>query len=1022
MSKLHSYLRILPNSNDAWASSSPFSGYTLGTGETSFVLSTITQASVSTSKVIPGKLVSLGKLNKSANIFSSSSSFKGIGGVAKTADFSFELEALSGDIDFYALMGRSVELIIGFSDTIVDYDGVNNKRLFKGKIYEVDPSKNVFSITARGRFNLWNKEIGTVLEDNESSIYKAEIVPITYGIWTDDHAYLPIILNKDVANHPTLYLGKKKHKSLSNLVVWDPAGKRSIVASAGGDVTVSDTNVQVDLKSLTTNYLIETVAPTVFEVKIWNPKNFTVEVSDAFPLSEDLVGHTPTVRGSVYTDGTVKFEFLNNVDQYYIFTVPDAEQLPDLSGSLSKVSGYGPSILHYSWRGRFTESTIDVEQTIFESNTWPRRANKYEPAQVPAEFIHTASSALTSCTYFILDSETLQVYRRSVNAIANMYVYDTFYVLRGQLGSDAAPHTELTFAYLIGDRLITNAWLCKDTFPVTSLSNFASPELGAWYNITMAAHTTRKYPVINEYKNPIPYKVITVPDINGVEWGSVEIDLHFPKINLAGAVNNIFIKGLFSVSTDSENPVNYVYAAIGLGGLPTPFNFAFPDEGNVFYLGGGLGEVVIEDSNPIKKYHRVLHFLALSHQGTDKYSYYFNNSGKDLFDLYSKNTDTDYRLQVTDLVPARLGGKERDIDLSGSILNINDLNTSRYFINIFYQLDTLGKDKKVYLILAELGFLIYFYVDPLQTPFWGKGSGRVFDSSLTYFNGTGGALIENPVDVIEDLARSELSLTNNELDETSFDAAHTARAGWKSTFSIYKKPMKWFDLLNWICPQQGLLVSENNDGKITVDSLSIPENTTGLRELTDSEILTEDGSPAYREGFTSVDNIFTQLDVAYQKNEPDDSFAQLFSIDNTDYYMAYAKNILDEDVKVTFNLDTIRSTNPAQYITELVKKYYYRNLRILTIKVALSAYDIRVGQWITLENSSYLPNVTNNVYLCIGYDLQVPYRDTPPSFTLTLLELQTGESTSDEYINFVYNDPKEIDYKSSATPNTTFEY
>ena len=100
--------------------------------------------------------------------FETETTFTGVGGVAKTGDWNFTLENISGNITPLALIGRKITVII---ESVI---------VFVGKIYNCDFSLESIKFTVRSNFLLWDKEIGTIVESEiESSNNK--IIPIIYG-------------------------------------------------------------------------------------------------------------------------------------------------------------------------------------------------------------------------------------------------------------------------------------------------------------------------------------------------------------------------------------------------------------------------------------------------------------------------------------------------------------------------------------------------------------------------------------------------------------------------------------------------------------------------------------------------------------------------------------------------------------------------------------------------------------------------------------------------------------------------
>ena len=198
---MYTMIAIYPNTNDDWVNNSPFSGSSLT--RDAFVVGTVASDNFTdTFQRVPGLLTNVGSVSRSIEILGRYSGISkqarklsGVGGLAKTSDFTFKLQNTEYIVKPLRLMGRRVEVYVNINGDVLSTSG--NTMIFKGSIEKVSPSQTSFDFTCRGDFQRMKEmELGVLLSDTESDVYTSKILPITYGDFTDKSAYMPAVLNK----------------------------------------------------------------------------------------------------------------------------------------------------------------------------------------------------------------------------------------------------------------------------------------------------------------------------------------------------------------------------------------------------------------------------------------------------------------------------------------------------------------------------------------------------------------------------------------------------------------------------------------------------------------------------------------------------------------------------------------------------------------------------------------------------------------------------------------------------------
>jgi len=279
-------------------------------------------------------------------------------------------------------------------------------------------------------------------------------------------------------------------------------------------------------------------------------------------------------------------------------------------------------------------------------------------------------------------------------------------------------------------------------------------------------------------------------------------------------------------------------------------------------------------------------------------------------------------------------------------------------------------------------FVIRFYVDPVVSPIWVRGQGRLHQTGDVV--GTAGSLIENPVGVIEDLFRREVGGT--QVDFQSVNTAEADSAGMKAAFSIYGDQQKFLDICNDICRQFNLILTEDSRGSLCIYSLNKSET---VKTILNSHILTRNNVVDYSDNYTDIDKIVTDLNIKYAKRETDGEYTQVIgssSIIGASNNLAEALATLGSNQPATLELNMVRDLPTAQLIGGQTLAYRYRPLRTLTVPLSLNYADINIGEFVDFENETYIKGTTGNKYLVMGKKLMLPINNRAPKTELTLIE------------------------------------
>ena len=963
-SSLYAYIAIYPNTNDDWSSTSPFSGYDLSeVGEVALVLGTLDSDTFTTMVRVPSKLLSITNIDKGINIFEGKQSelkavkeIQGIGGVALSGSFEVEMENSGRTVTVNSLVGRKVKLVIGNGTTLKEI-GTDNETLFTGKIFSVNDSGRFgLKIDIRSNLSLWDKEIGTLTE-SESTIYNSSIIPMVYGDFSDDFAYVPIVMDKDFRNFARLILDERKLNSLINFYCWDKESKTAYTATNGTDSIVGADNNTVDLCADYGLHIINSdFNSAATAVAVFNPPYVIFQLSGVYDAPTE---HTSLVRGTIYFDSANNtYEYLGRLGGYYKFTCVSAAYLTTAyTGSLYKITGTGSgdAELTFVWRSAIRPPEVDYDAVLLT----------YEPWTATSVDIPTSTAQATG---FILkiEDELILVSNPGVLATVavsgkNGYYSATGYVCsRGYNNTTAVTHVIGTPVSRYDAKITGNKWLVKHKFMVQEytgvhispgnyeaqahfLSNIQNDMpvheiVNSSGKIRLPRHSSFGLPFLDvNISGRRFYFTDAIYPTRDVYYDMCA-DLIFPKVTISGEILNMYVIGCMGIVAPSYAPSykgeHHSSLTIGLGGKTLPRYHT-----SIAYAADGYGGIIntsrsVECKQGVGSWVYQPNYWPAVYTNTYDFYNVFNTNdplalsgqkyisvdpangipnGLQLFHtpFFATYDEASEAIRNTGLVVDEESRTlyNTDLDFDGLLGNINTLNSTRYFLiwSHFCGYHTASLDTTAQLVINSLGFLIHFYVDPTETPFYTKVYGREFDALISYFDESASGMIENAADVIEDILRREVGLTDTELDETSFDAVRILRDGWKLAAVIQGEPVLLTQLLNDIAKEFGLIVYETRDGKVGLNTLSIPACVS--RTILDAELLINDSVVDFSETYTSLSNLFTDVNVNYARNHADESFGynvQTAGIEDLETLLADVEDFTDETVSATIDFEMIR--------------------------------------------------------------------------------------------------------------------
>lgn len=1006
------------NTNDSWSIISPFSGYTCTSSENGFFISNVPNQTVTGYVDLPSLLVSLGTINRSVDILSSSgltsdATLDGVGGLTKIGDWNFILNNINNIISPLMLMGRKITV------------KVEDTTIFTGRIYKCDPTRNNIKFIVRSNFLLWDKEIGTVIEsDLDSSNNK--IIPIIYGDFTSEGSYIPLIVDIEDDRSIKCYTSEQTLYEITNIFVWDSNRLVADMTTNGlDDLTISAEKTDISFKQET---------DITLEANLTDTNSLDIVYLNVLPT----IGIQFTTSPS-FTNGWI-FKSTNNGDNYYryiekigniyIFEVGKDED--DLEYFLDPQYGNFDSLKPSESTNAFIRVTtsatytVDSVSDIFVPPIFARQIDWDAETSV----LHWTNSIagpqfdyndMVRSRIIQIDDEKMLVYQ-SV-PVYNTSAY-TFYskheVFRGYSNTSIVTHNYTTATVSIKQDIEDNTEYTvkmKTVIPITTLSNwrtlFYIYDGGSGYtkghkNVREVVDTMLNFDYfLNNFSYQdtdtgklIIYMKDFVSDIDHSDywggtittvWGSLLLDLELGQTtDISGEISGIWLLGSYEVERVGGSPgtdivgdgISLIYTTgISLGMRSTEDSVNFKRVGinlyNASLLGLnrnndklGLSQYIFDGTKFDLSYLHILSDIVSWEPGIDSLT----------FEAYSNNPATgsiwEKSFPLTGTWEQYGTGRKYT---TGTVTDpkmpktLEDFYKQRFVLQLHGQSEkTGGLYTGTNFKINNVGFLVEYTVDVRETDLWFQCKGRINSS---------GALLTNPVDIIEDILLDEVGLTSGDIDSTTFTAAATASTS-TCAFALYDKQILSSKILKTICKEHGLILGELSNGKAACFNIN---DDTSVYTIANSDILlNSDNTPYYEESITSLDNLITELTIKYEKRYTDDTFLSQYIpsgiFDEAIYY-------LDQERTVTVETETIRDSTSATVLSINMSTFYTLPLRKITLHCDSANVNTLIpGQWIDFASETYVKNVTDNKYLILETDNVLAYGNTKPKTTLTLLE------------------------------------
>ena len=267
-------------------------------------------------------------------------------------------------------------------------------------------------------------------------------------------------------------------------------------------------------------------------------------------------------------------------------------------------------------------------------------------------------------------------------------------------------------------------------------------------------------------------------------------------------------------------------------------------------------------------------------------------------------------------------------------------------------------DAAIYGNFNDIKVASYIYPDRiLSNNFYANVKGRIntFTDHPSGSLGLGGIpvgyWVENPIDIIYDLVRSELG--HDAIDNAEYAEAKLAHDGWKFGFTVNKK-INSKKLIEDIAKSPKCFPKFKNDGTFgfnTIKDRYTVSNDSGTGDYENAHLIKESEVISYSFKKTKPEQIYRKLTVNYKKDYSQGSYLKNTIEDmlgvgqffvGGDYYP-------NNENELNFESDYIRHKDTAIDLRQFLTGQYWHDHLILNLKLPLQYINLDIGDLVKLR-------------------------------------------------------------------------
>ena len=204
--------------------------------------------------------------------------------------------------------------------------------------------------------------------------------------------------------------------------------------------------------------------------------------------------------------------------------------------------------------------------------------------------------------------------------------------------------------------------------------------------------------------------------------------------------------------------------------------------------------------------------------------------------------------------------------------------------------------------------------------------------------------IQNPIDIIYDILRSELGLSAEQINESDYEEARLEHSDWEFGFTVNKK-IDSKKLIEDIAKSTKCFPKFRNDGTF---GFSVIKDTYDTSDYNSAHPIKQSDVISYSFKKTKPEQIYRQVDVQYNMD-----YAQNSLLSRTDKRDSGASDFYGiespDDAYLEFESPYIRNEETAENLRDFLAAHYKNDHLIFNLKLPLQYIDLEIGELVKFE-------------------------------------------------------------------------
>lgn len=333
------------------------------------------------------------------------------------------------------------------------------------------------------------------------------------------------------------------------------------------------------------------------------------------------------------------------------------------------------------------------------------------------------------------------------------------------------------------------------------------------------------------------------------------------------------------------------------------------------------------------------------------------SDGVDISGGYTATQESGWDLESKLQMFVELTGGDADINVDQAWIQIeydadDTVNKTVYTEEVFFREDPYYSGDKGNFETQKIARRVDVF-DQVQTIYI-SGKGRKFTAAMTSSRShsfTTSDLIEHPVFVIENILRTELGLTDTNINTSNFDSIYSATTTYKAAFSQYEF-ISAMDLIDDICKQFCLYFFFDSQGKATIKNLKLKASYTSADFTIDfNEVQLSNISKTPLNQVKTNIRVEFDHDYSTSKNRLN---VQTSSSTKADFNMNNETNMIVDANKIRFNVEGTSLANAKSIpstILDLYEDIHQERKNIINLNTLKPEYlKAEIGDIVQISN------------------------------------------------------------------------